>query len=180
MACPCCASRLACNCSGVMLTHPSSVTVTLSLGEQVENNFRAANCPSSAAEAIINGTYVLPYVVGSSSSGGGRYQGVFGKKSLGALLYCNQGFWAGMPIAIMFSFAFCDETAFYPPTCFAVVNFELGFGSGGLCSITQGGTTSYSGTTPFAISFRAGCTSCECNDYVSDSYFVDVTASPVW
>jgi hypothetical protein len=164
------------------------VTLTLSLGSRVVTSFRPADCPRSAAEAIINGTYVLPYVVGSSSSGEARYQAVFGDYTIvGVTWYCNQGFYFGYPVTILGSFAFCDTSLFYTSVCFASVKFVFGFGSAfgstapNLCSITQGDTTAYSGTTPNPERFSTGIADCDDNNAGgSDYYFVSVSVAPVW
>jgi hypothetical protein len=172
-------------CSGAAVTVARSVTVTITLGTNL-GSFNPTSCSTAQAEAVINGTYVLPF--DAAASGYAIYKTTLSNGTeIGISWYCTGLNYFGSLVSIALSFRFCDVSL----SCFDRSNWDFLFDAPGysvfgvsaptLCSITQGDTSSFSGEILNNINLDDGLTSCSQNSgYSFDRYKVTVSVTPSW
>ena len=185
MVCGCCAPSVSNCCGGASVTVARSVTVTITLGANL-GSFNPTSCSTAQAEALINGTYVLPF--DGAGSRYAIYKTTLGNgTTIGIEWHCTGAPYFSSSISMALSFRFCDVSL----SCFDRSNWDFLFDAPGyslfgvsaptLCSITQGDTSSFSGQIPNNINLDDGLTSCSQNSgYPLDRYKVTVSVTPSW
>jgi hypothetical protein len=176
-------------CSGAAITVARSLNVTLTLGSQI-STFDPTPCGRAAAEALINGTYSVPY-----SFSGADYAAYTTVLSSGMTLtigwYCSGFFIFGTKVSMVVEIRFCDTAQ----PCLDRANYDFWFDAPGyssfgssspsLCSITQGDTTAWTGASNNPsndpITIAGNLVTCSQNaGFQFDRYNLTIDVTPSW
>lgn len=189
----CCGSVIVPSCcGGASYPAPSSVSVTLTLGTRYPGFFPASSCSTAAAEALINGTYVLPFWF--SGAGFAAYS-LTTASGLGVncTWWCNADYVYGAAYRMATNIQYCQLLA---PCWQRVYNWPFYFGTGNpaqwggtlapnLCSMTPGtpitvtSSTAASGQT--RIPLDTNLSTCSQNaGYSSDGFDCTVSVTTIW
>lgn len=162
-------------CSGATVTVPRSLNVTLTLGSQI-TTFDPTSCGRAAAEALINGTYSLPFPYSTVLSNG---------MTLTVAWYCSGA------VSMFLEIRFCDTAQ----PCLDRANLDFQFDAPGysvfgssaptLCSITQGDTTAWTGQSNNPgndpITIAGNLFTCSQNSgFQFDRYNISISITPSW
>jgi hypothetical protein len=168
-------------CSGATVTVPRSLNVTLTLGSQI-TTFNPTSCGRSAAEALINGTYSLPFPYSTVLSNG---------MTLTVAWYCSGITVFETRVSMIFEIRFCDTAQ----SCLDRANYDFWFDAPGystfgssaptLCSITQGDTTPWTGESNSPgndpITIAGNLFTCSQNSgFQFDRYNISISIAPSW
>lgn len=179
----CCTSDpppTACSCSGSPVTVPRSVSLEVSLGALL---FSSGTCTDADAEALIEGTWVLPFLFGDTI--GANYKTTLANGvEVGFSWYCNT---QSPSKNADFAFSYCDGSK----TCIARYVSGYSFGVPGqavwpaniplLCDVTTGDTTAYSISFGDPKSFEEGPLDCASGANAGRRrYDINVTVTPSW
>ena len=181
----CCGSDAptACLCSGLPVLVPTSVTLEVSLGSL---QFSSGSCTDADAEALIEGTYVLPFWFGDTLAAYYRTTLANGMM-VGFGWYCATDSLSGSPANAIFTFRYCDA----PQTCFARYDSDYAFDPIGgttfgaqiptMCAVTAGDTTAYTISYSDPKSFEQGPLTCgSAPNAGMRRYNMTVTMTPTW
>lgn len=172
MVCNCCNQfNEKCGCSGQQLPVPQAVSATITLGSRIYSSQTPPYCTDDQARTFIEGTYVLPFYVGTGSQK--TYLTTLSNGMIVAISwFCDQN------PAIFFSVDFCGESG-----CFAYVAFRYQFASPSLCYVTYGDTTPITASTTDAQAIRllsGALSGCLVVGDPSQRYIVSLSLVPQW
>jgi hypothetical protein len=167
-----------CCSSGVAKVVPSSVSVTLTLGARYDGTY----CTQAEAEALINGTYVLPFVDLGFTTLATYSLTLSNGMTVELVWYCNAN--PSMFLAVRWCdiAADCYRRAFFDFYCDKVPSTTFGRTGPTLCSITEGDTSSIGGDTIGVgqlLVLVGGIFSCS-GFGSNDRYPVTVSMVPAW
>ena len=182
--CGCCnPPPTACSCSGSPVVVPTSVSLEVSLGSLL---FSSGSCTHADAEALIEGTYVLPFWFSDTTAA--YYKTTLANgMTIGFGWYCATDSLSGSPVNAIFAFEYCDGSK----TCFARHDSIYAFDPIGgttfgaeiptTCAVTAGDATAYTISYNDPKSFEQGPLTCgSAPNSGRRRYNITVTMTPTW
>jgi hypothetical protein len=149
--------------------------------------FSSSSCTTANAQAVIEGTYVLPYT-GKDAYGVGYGTTLANGMAVAFMWYCQPTAYYSSAVSALFTFRYCDGSK----TCFARYNDDLGFDALGyptifgpslktLCNYTPGDTSPFYWNSSQINGFNQGPLTCgNSGNQGVKRYGLSITITPSW